>query len=172
MGSFTATYWRNLFKDYKEAALDAAKDCKEHPLKASTYISILAAGVYLNRCNPTESSFKEELLQNTIKIMQVGQNVRNPITENYVKWLGQCYNEGIVRRLNLGIISFIWLDDYDEMCALYKAICPYLKVRYLTFHKRVIDIGFMDKWWVLDNKMKDYDVNEAEFHGRVMQLSN
>lgn len=98
-----------------------------------------------------------------MKIMQVGKSVRNSMCENYVQWLGQCYNEGIVRRMNLGIISLIWLDDYDKMCSLYKTVCPYLKIRYLTFYQRIIDIGFLDKWWILENKMKDYDVNEAEF---------
>lgn len=95
--------------------------------------------------------------------MQVGEAIRNPMSVQYVQWLGQCYNEGIVRRMNLGIVSLIWLDDYDEMCSLYKAVCPYLKTRYLTFYQRVVDIGFLDKWWILDNKMEDYDVNEAQF---------
>lgn len=95
--------------------------------------------------------------------MQVGEAIRNPKSEQYLQWLGQCYNEGIVRRLNLGIVSLIWLDDYDKMCSLYKAACPYLKIRYLTFYQRVVDIGFLDKWWILENNMKDYDVNEAQF---------
>lgn len=98
-----------------------------------------------------------------MKIMQVGEAIRNPMSVQYVQWLGQCYNEGIVRRMNLGIVSLIWLDDYDEMCSLYKAVCPYLKTRYLTFYQRVVDIGFLDKWWILENKMEDYDVNEAQF---------
>lgn len=95
--------------------------------------------------------------------MQVGESVRNPKSECHVKWIGQCYNEGIVRRMNLGVISLIWLDDYDKMCFLYKAICPHLKVEYLKFYERVIDVGFLDKWWILESKMKDYDINEAEF---------
>ncbi|XP_006612790.1 mitochondrial import inner membrane translocase subunit Tim29 [Apis dorsata] len=156
-------YWKNLYIDYKESALGAAKDCKEHPIRTSIYFSLLASCVYLYRHNPDECTFKENLLQNTMKIMQVGEAIRNPISEHYVKWLGQCYNEGIIRRMNLGIISLIWLDDYDNMCSLYKTVCPYLKIQYLTFHKRVIDFGLLDKWWILENKMKDYDVNETEF---------
>ncbi|XP_043524560.1 mitochondrial import inner membrane translocase subunit Tim29 [Frieseomelitta varia] len=156
-------YWKNLYIDYKESALGAAKDCKEHPVRTSIYFSLLASCVYLHKHNPDECSFKEHLLQNTMKIMQVGKTVRNSMCENYVEWLGRCYNEGIVRRMNLGIISLIWLDDYDKMCSSYKTVCPYLKIRYLTFYKRVIDIGFLDTWWILENKMKDYDVNEAEF---------
>ena len=156
-------YWKNLFTDYKEVAVSVVNDCKERPIKASVYASVLAFCIYLNKHNPDESSFREQLLQNTIKIMQVGETVRNPVSEYHVKWLGQCYNEGIVRRMNLGIVSLIWLDDYDETCSLYKAACPYLDVQYATFYQRIVDFGILDKWWVLESKMKDYDVNETEF---------
>ncbi|XP_076756409.1 mitochondrial import inner membrane translocase subunit Tim29 [Xylocopa sonorina] len=158
-----AVYWKNLYADYKEVAVDTAKDCKEHPVRTSIYASLLASCVYLSRHNPSECTFKDHLMQNTMKIMQVGEPIRNPVSEQYVKWLAQCYNEGIVRHMNLGVISLIWLDDYDKMCTLYKAVCPYLQVRYVTFYQRVVDFGFLDKWWVLEKKMKDYDVNEAEF---------
>ncbi|KOC62879.1 Uncharacterized protein C19orf52 [Habropoda laboriosa] len=156
-------YWKNLCTDYKEALCDSAKHCKKHPIRTSIYVSVLASCVYLHRYNPDESSFKELLLQNTMKIMQVGEAIRNPISEYHVKWLGQCYNEGIVRCMNLGIISLIWLDNYDETCSLYKAVCPYLKIQYATFYERVVDFGFLGKWWIIENKMKDYDVNGTEF---------
>ncbi|XP_034175612.1 mitochondrial import inner membrane translocase subunit Tim29 isoform X2 [Osmia lignaria lignaria] len=131
-------YWKNLFTDYKEVTVSVVNDCKEHPIKASIYASVLAFCIYLNKHNPDESSFREQLLQNTIKIMQVGETVRNPVSEYHVKWLGQCYNEGIVRRMNLD-------------------------VQYATFYQRIVDFGILDKWWVLESKMKDYDVNETEF---------
>ncbi|CAK9818412.1 Mitochondrial import inner membrane translocase subunit Tim29 [Anthophora plagiata] len=156
-------YWKNVHADYKDVVLNSAKSCKEHPIRTSIYVSLLASCVYLHKCNPDESSFKENLLQNTMKIMQVGEAIRNPISEYHVKWLEQCYNEGIVRWMNLGVISLIWLDDYNKGCSLYKAICPYLKIQYSTFYQRVVDFGFLGKWWILENKMIDYDINEKEF---------
>lgn len=119
--------------------------------------------MYLNKYNPDESSFREYLLQNSTKLVQIAEPIRNPISENHVKWLEQCYNEGVIRRLNLGIISIIWIDNYDKMCSLYKTVCPYLRPRYITFHERIADVGCLGKWWILENKMIDYDVNEAEF---------
>ncbi|XP_043259007.1 mitochondrial import inner membrane translocase subunit Tim29 [Colletes gigas] len=156
-------YWKNVYIDYKSVGEGVAQDCKERPIRASTYAFITALCVYMNKYKPDECSFREHLLQNTMKIMLVGESVRNPTSEHHVKWLGQCYSEGIVRQLNLGLITIIWLDDYDKACTLYKAICPYLKPRYLTFHQRVVDVGCLDKWWVLESKMKDYDVNDVEF---------
>lgn len=156
-------YWKSVCIDYTNTVVDVVNHCKTRPINASIYATLLATGVYLHKHNPDENSFKEQLLQSTIKLMQVGEAVRNPVSENHVKWLGQCYNEGIIRRMNLGIISLIWLDNYDEICSSYKANCPYLQVKYTTFYERVIDFGILDKWWVLESKMKDYDVNEAEF---------
>ncbi|KZC09952.1 Uncharacterized protein C19orf52, partial [Dufourea novaeangliae] len=158
-------YWKNVYIDYKEVAENVVKDCKERPIRATTYTARFC--IYLNKHNPDESFFKENLLQNTMKLMQVGDPIRNPISENHVKWLGQCYNEGIIRRLNLGIISIIWMDNYDEACSLYKALCPYLKPPYITFYQRVVDIGCLNKWWILESKMKEYDVNETEFSNTI-----
>lgn len=95
--------------------------------------------------------------------MQVGETIRNEISVQHVQILEKCYNEGIVRRFSIGILSIIWLDNYDKDCSLYKAVCPYLKPRYLNFYERIIDIGFLDRWWILDRKMIDYDINAKEF---------
>lgn len=158
-----AKYWHGLYTDYKDVAFDVAKDCRERPARAAMYIILLGGCFYSNRHNPDETLFREQLIQSSIKLIQVGEPIRNPVSVQHIKWLEQCYNEGLIRRLNLGILSLIWLDNYDRDCSLYKAVCPYLKPRYLTFHDRIIDVGFLEKWWLLEKKMKDYDVNEAEF---------
>ncbi|XP_012060021.1 PREDICTED: uncharacterized protein C19orf52 [Atta cephalotes] len=158
-----AKYWHGLYIDYKDVALDVVKDCTERPVHATIYITLLGSCFYSNRHNPDETIFREQLIQNNIKLIQVGEPIRNPVSVQHIKWLEQCYNEGLIRRLNLGILSLIWLDNYDKNCSSYKAVCPYLKPRYVTFYERIVDVGFLGKWWVLDRKMKNYDVNEAEF---------
>lgn len=104
------------------------------------------------------------MIKYNLKLMLLGESIRNPVAVKHIEQLQQYYNEGIIRRISLGISSLIWIDNYDENCSSYKAVCPYLKPRYITFYNRIIDIGFLDKWWVLENKMKDYDINEAEFN--------
>lgn len=126
-------------------------------------IIVLGGCFYSSRHNPDETMFREQLIQSSIKLIQVGEPIRNPVSVQHIKWLEQCYNEGLIRRINLGILSLIWLDNYDRDCFLYKAVCSYLKPRYITFHERIVDVGFLERWWLLERKMKDYDVNEAEF---------
>ncbi|KAL2717714.1 mitochondrial import inner membrane translocase subunit Tim29 [Vespula squamosa] len=156
-------YWKNLYIDYKEVTIDTIKDCKSHPIRTSIYSIVLGSTYYLYKHNPDEDSFREHLLENAIKLMQVGETIRNEISVQHVEILEKYYNEGIVRRLSIGILSIIWLDNYDKECSLYKAVCPYLRPRYLNFYERIIDIGFLDRWWILDRKMIDYDINTKEF---------
>ncbi|XP_035743695.1 mitochondrial import inner membrane translocase subunit Tim29-like [Vespa mandarinia] len=156
-------YWKNLYIDYKEVTIDTIKDCKSHPIRTSIYSTVLGSTYYLYKHNPDEDSFREHLLENAIKLMQVGETIRNEISVQHVEILEKYYNEGIVRRFSIGILSIIWLDNYDKECSLYKAVCPYLKPRYLNFYERIIDIGFLDRWWILDRKMIDYDINMKEF---------
>lgn len=104
------------------------------------------------------------MIRYNLKLVLLGAPVRNSVAVEHLERLQQYYNEGIIRRLNLGISSLIWIDNYDKDCSSYKAVCSYLKPRYVTSYNRIVDIGFLDKWWVLENKMKDYDVNETEFN--------
>ncbi|XP_012277450.1 mitochondrial import inner membrane translocase subunit Tim29 [Orussus abietinus] len=165
-------YWRNLYIDYRDVAIDITKDCKDRPIRASIYFSFLGGLYYLSKHNPDEVSFRDAVIQNASKLVQVGEMVRNPASTEHLMWIEQCYNERTIRCLNLGIMSLIWVDNYDKMCALYKATCPYLQPRYITFHQRIIDVGFLDRWWILEDKMKDYDVNEAQFQYLSILPSN
>ena len=175
-----------MYKDYEDVAIDIYKDCKLHPIKASVYATrmyiivaiklsktnnnnklyslVMGSCYYLAKHNPDEVAFREQLLSSASKVLQIGQPIRNPVTTYYLKWVEQCHNEGLIRRLNLGIFSVLWLHDFDKDCKIYKATCPYLKPRYLTFYTRIIDIGFLDNWWVLENSMINYDINETEFN--------
>lgn len=98
-----------------------------------------------------------------MRVIPVGESVRNPVAVKHIKFLEKCYNENVVRYMNLGILSFIWVDDYDNTCANYRATCSYLRPRYMTFYQRIIDVGFLNRWWISEEKMRDYDVNEEEF---------
>ncbi|XP_014483140.1 PREDICTED: uncharacterized protein C19orf52 homolog [Dinoponera quadriceps] len=159
-----AKYWHNLYIDYKDVAIDVAKDCRKHPIRTTIYTTFLGANLYSAIHNPDEISFRDTMIKYNLKLTLLGTPIRNPVAVEHIERLQQYYNEGIIRRLSLGILSLIWIDNYDEDCSSYKAVCPYLKPRYITFYERIIDVGFLDKWWILDNKMKDYDVNEIEFN--------
>lgn len=131
---------------------------------------VLGSCFYSSLHNPDEASLRREIIREGLRLILVGESIRNPVSVQHITQLEQCCNEKTLRRLNLGILSLIWLDNYDKDCCLYKATCSYLKPRYVTFYERIVDIGFLDKWWILEKKMRDYDVNDAEFN--VLEVVN
>jgi len=118
---------------------------------------------YCARTNPNEQTFRDKFLFHANEMALVGGSIRNPAAVSHLKFLETCYNTGVMRTLNLGIINFMWISDYDKSSGLYQAHCDYLQPKFLTFHVRVVDIGFLGQWWVLQRMMKDFDVNPSEF---------
>lgn len=154
-----ATYWKHLGIDYKDVFVNVAQQAKEKPILASIYLATGGAFCYCVKNNPSEEDFRTKLRDYNAEVVLVHDSCLNDTAANYIKFIEKCYNQGIVRHLSLGFISFLWLDNYDHNASLYKATCEYTDPQYLTFHERVIDVGFLNKWWNLDKKMIDYDVN-------------
>lgn len=154
------TYWKGVVRDYKDVFVDVGKFMKEKPLRSSIYGGLGGIAVYSFKHNPSESDFIDQLRVHNNKMILVDPICHNPTSSQYSIFIERCYNEGIIRRLNIGIGSFLWLDNYDRAISLYKATCKYTKPELLTWHDRIIDVGLWDKWWKLDDKMIDYDINE------------
>lgn len=101
--------------------------------------------------------------------MQVSENIRNEESVKHIELVERFFNEGILRRMNFGIFSIIWLDNYDRDCFLYKAVCPYIRLHFLEFFERIIDIGVLDRWWIMEKKMMNYDINDKEFEINMLK---
>uniref|UniRef100_A0AAG5CYH0 Mitochondrial import inner membrane translocase subunit Tim29 n=1 Tax=Anopheles atroparvus TaxID=41427 RepID=A0AAG5CYH0_ANOAO len=155
-----ATYWKNLVIDYKEMVIDTGRSMRDRPVRSGIYVSLLASATYAGVNNPSEADFYDQYRRAYNELSLVHPACQNPVASQHLTFLERCHNEGIIRRLSLGVVSFIWLDNYDKGLAIYKAMCPYLQPRYLTFHQRIIDVGFNGKFWTLERKMVDYDINE------------
>ncbi|XP_035782410.1 mitochondrial import inner membrane translocase subunit Tim29-like [Anopheles albimanus] len=155
-----ATYWKNLVIDYKEMVLDTGRGMRDRPVRSTIYVSLLAAAGYCGANNPSETDFYDQYRRAYNQLSLVHPTCQNPVASRHITFLERCHNEGILRRLSLGVVSFLWLDNYDKGLSIYKAVCPYLQPRYLTFHERIVDVGFNGKWWQLERKMVDYDINE------------
>merc|ERR1712071_686441 len=157
-----ARFWKVLYADYKHSADDTISGIKEKPRKAAIYFGILGAAIYGVSTNPDEHSYREAVLQATDEIILISDPIRNPASEEHLKFIHSCYNQGLIRHLSLGIFSFIWMDNCDKECAVYPTQCYYLQPGLLDFHTRILDVGFFGHWWKMYHSMKDYDVNPSE----------
>ena len=156
-------YWEGLINDYADVFRDSIKESRSKPYKTGL---LALSGCFLTYAvynNPTEQDFRDSVIYYQNLFGLVGKPVRNPGVDVYLKSLENSFNFKVIRRLSLGIFCFIWIDNYDEALGLYKAQCKYLKPRYLTFYERVIDVGFLNKFWILEKNMRDYDINPNEW---------
>lgn len=158
-----ANYWKNLCMDYKEVVTETAQSAWQKPIKATFICSGLGFIAFCAHKNPDEWTFRDKFLFYSNEMTLIGESVCNPQAVSHLKFLEMSYNMGVIRTLSLGIINFIWISDYDKSSGLYQAHCDYLEPKFLNFHERIVDIGFLGEWWILQRTMKDFDVNPLEF---------
>lgn len=154
-----ANYWRALLRDYKEVVLDTSKSIKEKPLRAGIYGLVGGSIYYASKNNPDLTTLEDTLRTHNNSMVLIHESCHRKESAEYLIFIERCLNEGLLRRLSIGIASFLWIDNYNKSLALYKSTCSHLKPQYSKFNDRIIDIGFWNKWHKLEKVMIDYDVN-------------
>ncbi|XP_042361819.1 mitochondrial import inner membrane translocase subunit Tim29 [Plectropomus leopardus] len=161
--SKAGVWYRSLISDYKEASREVVVGSRERPVKASVYASLLAGTWACFYTKPDRTSFEATLLECSNQLGLLSPWIRNGTSDGHVKSLVKLRNEGRLRHASLGLLSLVYRADYDPDTTLYESQCSNLSVPWRELPERMLDVGFAGRWWVLDSKMKDYDVNEEEF---------
>ena len=65
--------------------------------------------------------------------------------------------------MSLGLCSLVYEVPFDAQASLYQARCWYLQPCGTNFSDRILDVGFVGRWWVLGARMRDCDINDDEF---------
>lgn len=154
---------RGLASDYKEACREVVVGAWERPVKASVYAALLGGAWACFHTNPNQASFEENLLEHLGQLGLLSPWIRSASSDGHMQSLLKLRNEGRLRHLSVGVFSLVYHSDFDPDVKLYEAQCSYLAVPWRELPQRVLDVGFAGRWWILDSKMKDYDVNEQEF---------
>ncbi|XP_074059511.1 mitochondrial import inner membrane translocase subunit Tim29 [Macrotis lagotis] len=157
------TWVRGLLQDYAEACKDAAAAARERPVRAALYAGLLGGAAACVLRAPEEASFEEALLDASGTLLLLAPGTRNPASEAHVQRLLWLRGRGRLRHRNLGLGSLLYEAPCDPEASLYQARCRHLQPRWADFPGRVLDVGFLGRWWVLSAKMRDFDINEAEF---------
>ena len=167
-------YSKMVLDDYKEALKEVREYYKSKPIRGSVYTSLAVFSLYASYNNPDEQSFRDAYVRSGQELGQVGDLIRNPGTQNLADYVSRADNAGLIRRLNLGVVSLMWVDDYSADMGLYAARCQYLKPTWSDMRHRIVDVGFLGKWWISAKKMEKYDINESEWdeQGNPVSRSN
>ena len=105
----------------------------------------------------------------------VGKPVRNSVSENHLREVNRLLNQNRLQLYDLIVCSLLVRESYDPECQLYPAQCSFLQPTYFEIlTEKVVDFGAFGRWWLIDNMMKDYDVNEEEIKAATLahQLSS
>ncbi|XP_061567385.1 mitochondrial import inner membrane translocase subunit Tim29 [Cololabis saira] len=161
--SKAGVWCRSMLSDYKEACREVVVGARDQPLKASVYVSLLGGAWACFHTSPDQSSFEATMWERSNQLGLLSPWIRNASSDGHVQSLVKLHNEGRLRHASLGLFSVVYQADYDPDTMLYEAQCSDLAVPWRELPRRVLDIGFIGHWWILNSKMKDYDINENEF---------
>lgn len=161
--SKAGVWCRSLISDYKEACREMAVGAWERPIKASVYMALLGGAWACFHTKPDRSSFEAALLERSSQLGLLSPWIRSATSDGHVQSLVKLRNEGRLRHVSLGLLTLVYRADFDPDSTLYEAQCSNLSVPWRELPQRILDVGFIGQWWILDSKMKDYDVNEEEF---------
>lgn len=152
----------NIYVDYKNVFVDFLKGVKDRPLKSVVQLGLVGAGYLIYRHNPDENIYYDTLMENSLELLQINSNIRNPDSDSYTQSIQKLYNQGRLQRQGFGLFSLMLLKDYGKDYDGYERHCYYTKTRWVYLWKQVIDIGAMGHWYYLEKSMTDFDINYEE----------
>ena len=161
-------YFVNLFCEYRDVFKDIHKNALEKPYKASAYGLATLFVCNMFRTNEDLRSYKDELVRASTKIFSLSEQTRNKSSHAYIEKIGQMNVEDTLRQIDLGLATIIYRSDYGSNLGLFRATCKQLQPSvYEIFKDRMVDVGILGQWLLLETKMKDYDINDEEWHQEV-----
>lgn len=168
---FSGSFIYNIINDYKVVAQETIQDCRDRPVKASFYISLLSFVGVLYKTNPTEREFRQELIEDAQEMLLIGEPIRNVNTDKYLCGLLEAQRDGRLRYQSLLLFSIIYFDNLSKESDLYEARCKLIKPHWMDFHKNVVEVGISGRFLNLRKAMLDYDVNPEEWDAQGMPVN-
>lgn len=155
-----AKYWKYLIKDYSAVIAGIFRNAWDRPVRA---LIVTSGGAIFYHCaqnNPNEEDFLEELRFYSNEMAALPQNMQNVPAKEHLTSLERMQATGQLRHLNIGVASLVWRNDNNPELKTYRANCNLVKSEWSAFGERILDVGFMRRYWRLQKMMKDYDVSE------------
>uniref|UniRef100_A0A8B9CYC4 Translocase of inner mitochondrial membrane 29 n=1 Tax=Anser brachyrhynchus TaxID=132585 RepID=A0A8B9CYC4_9AVES len=149
--------------DYAEAAREAARGARRRPWRAAGAAAALGGALACAAAVPDPDSFEAALLEAAGALLLLSPPTRSPEAERHVRRLLRRRDRGQLRYRGLVLAAVVYEAPYDEAAALYRARCPHLRPPWSRLPGRLLDVGFWGRWWVLEARTRDCDVNEEEF---------
>jgi len=156
-------YWNGVGRDYKEAAEEMITSAKQSPVRSTIILGLTGFAGYCNKTNPTLEEYRTHFVENNLDLLQVSDSIRNRNSVNLQNYISKAFNAHLIRRNNYGLFSIIWVDDFAPELGGFAARCEYIQPGFTDLRSRLVDIGFLGRFWISSRKMVDFDVNIEEW---------
>ncbi|KAH8865074.1 Mitochondrial import inner membrane translocase subunit Tim29 [Schistosoma japonicum] len=187
--TFQQTYFRQLIEDYVSSGRDALQLVRQNPLRSALWASVIVGISYIARTCPNKQDYYASLIQSAIDLWEVPDLIRNSQSTRYIHKCLKLSTKEQIRYSSLGLFTIIWRDDRTQSCCQYAEVCKYTHpangggnfggfIRLFLFdrpqengwqrihnivHNRILDLGFMGRWWFMSHYMENYDINFDEW---------
>lgn len=152
-------HWKDICNDYITVSKDSYKYIKQNPAKSFKFAALATSIACCARLNPDMTSFEDQVLSYSAELGTLSPNIQNRLSAAHIDWIKQQFNLQKVKRLNLFIFSILYLEKTSPICCKYETYCSYLNLWPSEFRNRIVDIGFLNRWWILEKRMQNYDIN-------------
>ncbi|ETN75244.1 hypothetical protein NECAME_00655 [Necator americanus] len=156
-------YWCRIGNDYRIVAKETLEGCKEKPFKAGIYFTGLGVLVYAYRTNPTEASMLNDLRERRQTMTLLPISIHNKLSDDELAERSILLCQNRLHYYNLWFFSLLVRSTHDSSICTYESQDPNLKDWiWNEFFYNIHDVGFFGKWYKLEQKFKDYDINVDE----------
>ena len=142
---------------------EAVQDMRQRPVRSAVLLGAAASVGYVGHHNPSGAEFESCMVEASNELLMLSDAIRSPAADSHLRRLIEAQNAGCLRRLNLGVCSLMWCDNYDAGVDVYAARCRAIGVRWRDIPSRVVDVGVLGRWLWLERAMVDYDINPDEW---------
>ncbi|EPB80465.1 hypothetical protein ANCCEY_00362 [Ancylostoma ceylanicum] len=156
-------YWQRIGNDYRTVAKETVEGCVEKPFKAGLYFAGLGGLIYAYRTNPSEESMMNDLRERRQVMTLLPPPIHNKESDDELAERSVLLCQNRLHYYNLWFFSLLVRSPYDSSISIYASQDRNLKDWiWNEFFHNIHDIGFFGKWYRLEQKFKDYDINTDE----------
>lgn len=149
-----------IFEDYRSAIKDTLLHAKAHPFKSTAYL--IGTGTVLASWyqRPDYSSYVSAVVKYSNEICQCSEPSRKPTAYKHITEIIHLNSDNYLRYVNLGVVAVVIRRNSSADVKMYNETCAHVQPHWWTVFNRIIDVGFWRKWYLLEKKMVDFDVND------------
>lgn len=148
--------------DYLDVSKDLLKDSRSSPVKYIMLLTLAGFGTVCYYKCPILTDYHSEIIEYANEIGLCAESTRNKKCKMHVDEMSTLLIDGYLEYVSFGVFSVILRRPSSSKCFNYHQVCPHLQPRLWTLPDRVVDVGVLGQWLMLNKTMKDFDVNQDD----------